>query len=1642
MDDYPMTRLLPDQLYTDELLDGYKTDVPIVAKKKPRHGLMAGMSIRAVSDVEVQSSLNQRHQRKAKKRVVRLADVKAMHDYHSNGAHFNNLSQLRDPLERSVTLDLIDAPNRRELGKPQLNVKSHNNIQPHPMWTTEHTSMIDLVDLGRESGSPLRHNCFSEGDGAEIRNFGFILGPGFVQRKKLTTTKSKALPLLAQIVKPLMHPLSKSSTDLRAPSSIGSVSKWAEILHNNQIIFCGAATNFGCKTLLNDERRDASPARKSNVIRAATDINLETIPSRPPAKPPRFRSSQSLAASNRTNNLNSCTSDRQASDIGRHKESFIKFGYPSGQNGQAQGRRTPPRENQRNKDESPVSKHPVKLSPLALASSMEGVEIRTLAYFGRTVAPPTLCDHQKRVSGLTHRGMADGRLPTSRARANSELPHVTSGSLRRKKKPRPDASSQNEAAHYQQRLKSISSELVTLRKRVSVALPEDNSPPPPFPLNSNNNNPLHTNKNLYNESNNHRINHIGNHGSAAPSATCTYENIVYRQCVLKPLTSSLKPLAPVAGDPPSPPRTHKEVHDLIHTNGPLTEDSVLRTLHERFHDGIYFTSIGPVLLAVNPYHEPKNDLTLTSVGGTNCPELLKVVKRAVRQQRETGCSQTIFLSGESGSGKTFASMVLLRQLFNVAGGGPETDSFKHLAAAFTVLRSLGTAKTTSNSQSSRIGYFIEVQATDGVLYRTKIRGFMLDQSRVVRQSLNEKNYHIFYQLLAGLSPEDKEKLHLKNHSVTTLNYLNRADTQCDTQLDAERFRNWRSSLALLGFQPMDVLRVLAAVLLLGNIQFVDKHDSVDQVDVEDGNIIKSVALLLGTSSPALHSALTRRTTILRGKATLTACDLATAVSNRDALAKALYCRTVEMVLRKANSLKGAGSTSGTLSSDSNESVHQQHLDVSNVQHGSLHQSSTLNSTGSKSHKSMSVLNSAVKQANDGFIGIFDMFGFENNSTENRLEQLCINLCAETMQNFYNLHVFKSSLDACTEEGVNCDFDMEYANNMPCIDLISHLRTGIMSMCNVECSVHGSPDSFVENLTARHKNNPIFFRPSTPHEAMSTTKFVVRHYVGNVTYDAAEFLDCNRDEIVDDLLCLFHKNSCTFPFVSNLFGAEMKILYSHNNMASGAKFRICSPSPSAWTNFDENRAEPISTITQDFLTRVDKLWRKLISAKPHFIRCIKSNDHGQPRQTERTCVMKQLRVLQVLETVNLMACGYAHRMRFREFNNRYYLLAPFKLLKRKEETIFLDSQEILEHFTAALQNVKLSNAVVSWTRGKKHIFLSEHARQLLERFRDQRRYSAALLIQTAYRSYVHDKKERKRHQQHQQQTIMQNRTKPIPKARGSTECSKSMVNGGCTSAFDAVSGHHSWTGSLRRQPNPNTTARFGAVSQASRYLNTSQTTISRSLNQSIAGCHPSNLSVTGRNNVNLDMSMRSCFTQLPSHQPQQLITSARTATLTKTGTVSKLSGGRPRPQPIAGTPPPETGDQRCDPRVVLQTCAMYGLDSDCPPPIPPSRSYTVTGNAKLSYPQERVMRIDYPDNPNDGHRSGAKILKGDTVMVLGSSTHKGHLRVECRGHVFHVPHQLLELRPKIPQVQPVNIRSRHHHQPSGPNSLINATLVSN
>ena len=46
------------------------------------------------------------------------------------------------------------------------------------------------------------------------------------------------------------------------------------------------------------------------------------------------------------------------------------------------------------------------------------------------------------------------------------------------------------------------------------------------------------------------------------------------------------------------------------------------------------------------------------------------------------------------------------------------------------------------------------------------------QGRVVKPPPTEKSYHIFYQMMAGLNPEEKSQLGLDGLSIKDLNYLN------------------------------------------------------------------------------------------------------------------------------------------------------------------------------------------------------------------------------------------------------------------------------------------------------------------------------------------------------------------------------------------------------------------------------------------------------------------------------------------------------------------------------------------------------------------------------------------------------------------------------------------------------------------------------------------------------------------------------------------------------------------------------------------------------------------------------------------------------------------------------------------------------
>ena len=82
------------------------------------------------------------------------------------------------------------------------------------------------------------------------------------------------------------------------------------------------------------------------------------------------------------------------------------------------------------------------------------------------------------------------------------------------------------------------------------------------------------------------------------------------------------------------------------------------------------------------------------------------------------------------------------------------------------------------------------------------------QGRVVKPPPTEKSYHIFYQMMAGLNPEERSQLGLDGLSIKDLNYLNIGDTRQDELSDAQRFADWKFNLAVLGIPFMDVVRYI------------------------------------------------------------------------------------------------------------------------------------------------------------------------------------------------------------------------------------------------------------------------------------------------------------------------------------------------------------------------------------------------------------------------------------------------------------------------------------------------------------------------------------------------------------------------------------------------------------------------------------------------------------------------------------------------------------------------------------------------------------------------------------------------------------------------------------------------------------------
>lgn len=74
---------------------------------------------------------------------------------------------------------------------------------------------------------------------------------------------------------------------------------------------------------------------------------------------------------------------------------------------------------------------------------------------------------------------------------------------------------------------------------------------------------------------------------------------------------------------------------------------------------------------------------------------------------------------------------------------------------------------------------------------------------------------------------------------------------------------------------------------------------------------------------------------------------------------------------------------------------------------------------------------------------------------NSFEQFCINFANEMLQQQFTQHVFKLEQEEYIAEQIKWSM-IDYADNAPCIELISEPKTGIIAMLDEECKVSKLP----------------------------------------------------------------------------------------------------------------------------------------------------------------------------------------------------------------------------------------------------------------------------------------------------------------------------------------------------------------------------------------------------------------------------------------------------------------------------------------------------------------------------------------------------------------------------------------------------------
>ncbi|KAL1782074.1 unconventional myosin-Vc isoform X1 [Sigmodon hispidus] len=557
----------------------------------------------------------------------------------------------------------------------------------------------------------------------------------------------------------------------------------------------------------------------------------------------------------------------------------------------------------------------------------------------------------------------------------------------------------------------------------------------------------------------------------------------------------------------------------------LHEPAVLHNLRIRFAESkLIYTYSGIILVAMNPYKQLPiyGDAIIHAYSGQNMgdmdPHIFAVAEEAYKQMARNNRNQSIIVSGESGAGKTVSARYAMRYFATVSKSSSNAHVEDKVLASNPITEAVGNAKTTRNDNSSRFGKYTEISFDErNQIIGANMRTYLLEKSRVVFQSENERNYHIFYQLCA--CAQQSEFKHLKLGSAEEFNYTRMGgSTVIEGVNDRADMLETQKTFALLGFKEdfqMDVFKILAAILHLGNVQMTKVCHGDRWTEGcgprTRGDHLMVFCELLGLETSKVAQWLCNRKIMTTSETVVKPMTRPQAINARDALAKKIYAHLFDFIVERIN----------------------QALLFSGKQHT--------------------------------FIGVLDIYGFETFDV-NSFEQFCINYANEKLQQQFNLHVFKLEQEEYMKEDIPWTL-IDFYDNQPVIDLIE-AKMGILELLDEECLLpHGTDENWLQKLYNNFVNkNSLFEKPR-----MSNTSFVIQHFADKVEYQCEGFLEKNRDTVYDMLVEIlkaskFHLCATFFqdnPVPSSPFGAMITVKSAkqiikpnskHFRTTVGSKFR--------------------------------------------------------------------------------------------------------------------------------------------------------------------------------------------------------------------------------------------------------------------------------------------------------------------------------------------------------------------------------------------------------------------------------------------------------------------------------------------------------